>query len=85
MKTNLPKPDNAAIKIEISAEEYVAAIQFGGYANDDEIKKYAEQLENNLKSHGIEYFGNFRFVGYNVPYQVVDRKNEIIVTFRWEH
>ncbi|QOW11895.1 heme-binding protein [Kaistella flava (ex Peng et al. 2021)] len=83
-KDNLPKPDNSDIKIETTAEEYVAAIQFGGFANDEEIKKYATQLENDLKANGIEYFGNFRFLGYNAPYQLLDRRNEIIVSVRWE-
>lgn len=83
-RDNLPKPDNSEIKIETTAEEYVAAIQFGGYANDEDIKIYADQLENSLKLNGIEYFGNFRFLGYNAPYQVLDRKNEIIVSVHWK-
>lgn len=83
-RENLPKPDNSEIKIKTTAEEYVAAIQFGGYANDEDIKKYADQLEDSLKLSGIEYFGNFRFLGYNAPYQVLDRKNEIIVSIQWK-
>ena len=83
-RENLPTPDNSEIKIETTAEEYVAAIQFSGYANDEDIKKYADQLENSLKLSGIEYFGNFRFLGYNAPYQVLDRKNEIIVSIQWK-
>lgn len=62
----------------------MAAIQFGGYADDEKIKKYATQLELDLKENGIEYFGNFRFLGYNAPYQVLDRKNEIIVSIQWK-
>ena len=83
-KDNLPKPDNADIKIETTAKEYVAAIQFGGYASDDEIKKFATELETRLKANNIEYFGNFRFLGYNAPYQFLDRKNEIIVSVLWK-
>ena len=80
---NLPKPNDSSIAIKTTTEEYVAAIQFGGYANDDEIKKYAAKLENALKANGIEYYGNFRFLGYNAPYQFLGRKNEIIVSVRW--
>ena len=80
----MPKSDNSEIKIETTTEEYVAAIHFGGYANDEDIKKYADQLENSLKLSGIEYFGNFRFLGYNASYQVLDRKNEIIVSIKWK-
>lgn len=83
-KDDLPVPDNRSIKIETMPEEYVAAIQFGGYANDEDIKKYAHQLENALKAKGIEYYGNFRFLGYNAPYQFLNRKNEIIVSVQWK-
>ena len=83
-KDTLPKPNDSSISIKTTAEEYVAAIQFGGYANDDKIKKYRTKLENALKAKGIEYFGNFRFLGYNAPYQFWGRKNEIIVSVRWK-
>ncbi len=82
-KDNLPKPNDSSIIIKTTAEEYVAAIRFGGYANDDEIKMYAAKLESALKADGIEYFGKFRFLGYNAPYQFWGRKNEIIVSVLW--
>ncbi len=83
-RENLPKPNDSAINIKNTPEEYVAAIQFGGYANDEEIKKYAAKLEAALKASGISYFGNFRFLGYNAPYQFWGRKNEIIVSVHWD-
>jgi len=82
-KDNLPKPNDAAIVVKNSPEEYVAAIRFGGYADGDEIKKYAVKLEEALKANGIEYYGNFRFLGYNAPYQFLGRKNEVIVVVQW--
>ena len=81
---NLPKPNDSSVTIKTINEEYVAAIQFSGFANDAEIKKYATKLENALKANGIEYYGNFRFLGYNAPFQLVDRKNEIIVSVDWD-
>lgn len=83
-KDNLPIPNDSAITIKTTSPEYVAAIQFGGYANDGEIKKYAAKLENALKTNGIEYYGNFRFLGYNAPYDFWGRKNEIIVSVHWK-
>jgi len=82
-KDNLPKPNDSSITIQTTAEEYVAAIQFSGYANDDDIKKYTAGLESALKANGIEYYGNFRFLGYNAPYQFWGRKNEVIVSVNW--
>jgi len=83
IKDDLPKPNDSTISIKSTAEEYVAVIRFGGYANDDKIKKYAALLEKSLKSHSIEYFGNFRFLGYDAPFQFWGRRNEIIVNVRW--
>ena len=83
-KNNLPAPNDSSVKLTTTKEEYVAALQFGGYANDESIKKYAAQLENALKAKKIEHYGNFRFLGYNAPYQFIGRKNEIIVNVRWK-
>jgi len=82
-KENLPKPNDSTIIINTTSEEYVAVVQFSGYANDDKIKKYAAKLESALKAKEIGYYGNFRFLGYNAPYQFWGRKNEIIVGVHW--
>ena len=83
-KDNLPRPNDSSIIIETTAEEYVAAIRFGGYADDSVIKTYASRLENALQLNGVKYFGNFRFLGYNAPYQFWNRRNEIIVSVHWQ-
>ena len=36
-------------------------------------------LENNLKDKGLSFYDNFRYLGYNPPYQLLCRKNEVIV------
>jgi len=81
---NLPKPTDSSIIITTTNEDYVAAIRFGGYADDNAIKNQASKLEAALKSNGVNYFGNFRFLGYNAPYQFWNRKNEIIVSVQWD-
>lgn len=79
-KGNLPKPNNSEVKIVTSADEYVAAITFGGFASTQDINENIEKLENALKANSISYYGNFRYLGYNPPYQLFGRKNEIIVS-----
>lgn len=76
---DLPAPNNSEVQIETSAPEYVAVIQFGGFANTASIHKHSVMLEKLLKEKGISYHGNFRFLGYNPPYQIFGRRNEIIV------
>ena len=78
-KENLPKPNNADIVIETSKPEYVAVIKFGGFANTASIDKHKTMLENALKDKGLSYHGNFRYLGYNPPYQLFGRRNEVIV------
>jgi hypothetical protein len=81
---NLPQPNDSTVKIMKSKAEYVAAIRFGGYASDEDIKKHSDKLRKALEDAGIQHDGRFRFLGYNAPYQVVGRRNEIIVGLVWE-
>jgi hypothetical protein len=79
---NLPKPDNPGVIIEKTQDEYVAVIRFSGYASDNAIKRQSEKLRQLLMENDIEFYGNFRFLGYNPPYQFINRRNEIIVSVR---
>lgn len=78
-KFNLPRPNDSTISIVTSEPEYVAVIQFSGFASATNINEYKVLLENALKEKGLAYHGNFRFLGYNPPYQLLARKNEVIV------
>ena len=80
----LPKPDDSNVIIHKTADEYVAAIRFGGYASDADIKSYSEKLKELLIKKGITWYGHFRFLGYNPPFQPFGRRNEIIVSVNWE-
>lgn len=75
----LPQPDDRSVKLSKSNEEYVACISFSGYADDEKIEKYKTILSNELNSLNITHNNDFRYLGYNPPYQVIGRKNEIIV------
>ena len=79
-KEDLPKPNNADIIIETTTPEYVAVLKFGGFASSEKINECKIKLQSILKSKGITYHGHFRFLGYNPPFQIFDRRNEIIVS-----
>jgi hypothetical protein len=83
-KENLPKPNDPGVRIKNTSDEYVAVIRFGGYASDADMKLYSEKLQNLLKENGITSVGNYRFLGYNPPFQPIGRRNEIIVTVDWK-
>jgi hypothetical protein len=79
-KNNLPLPNNADVTLKIVPAEYVAAITFSGFASDEAIIKHTTLLKNALQEKHISYFGHFRFLGYNPPFQLFNRRNEIIVS-----
>jgi hypothetical protein len=78
-KENLPKPDNSSIEFIEVPEKKMAAITFSGWANDKKIEKYKLQLIKLLDKNQIKYTNNFSLLGYNPPYELFFRKNEIIV------
>ena len=83
-QTNLPKPNNPDVILNETTDVYVAAIQFGGFASDKELKLYTERLQNILKEKGIKTLGNPKYLGYNPPFQLVGRRNEIIISIEWK-
>jgi len=81
---SLPKPNDPNVKIVRTADEYVAAIQFGGFASDKDIQFYSGKLQKLLETKSITSYGHYRFLGYNPPFQVIGRRNEIIVSVNWD-
>lgn len=78
-KDMLPMPNQSGIEFKEEPAKTVAAIGFGGWANDAKIEKYKQQLKAALDAEGIKYSNRFYFFGYNAPFEVFNRKNEIIV------
>ena len=80
----LPRPVDGRIELHESPAAYMAAIEFGGYANDQKIKQYADQLSQLLSKNGIKPIGNPTFLGYNAPYEFIGRKNEVVIPIEWK-
>ncbi len=78
-KDMLPKPNQSGIEFKVEPSKTVAAIRFSGWANDAKIEKYKQRLKAALDAEGIKYSNQFYFFGYNAPYEVFNRKNEVIV------
>ncbi|PKP46571.1 MAG: SOUL heme-binding protein [Bacteroidetes bacterium HGW-Bacteroidetes-11] len=81
---NLPKPNDPNVLIQKTPEEYVAVMRFGGFASDQDLVFYSKKLNDILEEKGISAYGNARYLGYNPPYQLVNRRNEIIVSVKWD-
>ena len=78
-KEMLPKLNDSIIEFKNEPAKTVAAISFGGWANDQKIEEYKQKLKSALEAEGIAYSDRFYFFGYNAPYEVFNRKNEVIV------
>jgi hypothetical protein len=75
----LPHPNDPNVVLQKSIPMYTASVRFGGYANDAEIAKHREKLSEILKQLNLQHSGSFEFLGYNPPFQPVNRRNEIQV------
>jgi len=75
----LPNPNNKNVKIQLVKEKTLAVIGFSGFANDSDIKEHSNNLKILLKKSGIENTGQVFFYGYNPPYQLLNRTNEIAI------
>ena len=78
-KEDLPEPNQPGIKFREEPAKTVAAISFGGWADSKKISRYKSKLITALNAEGIPFTDRFYFLGYNPPYDIVNRKNEIIV------
>lgn len=76
---NLPRPDNRDFILESQGQRTLAVISYSGYSNDEKMKKYSQVLKDILIKNKIAYKGEFMFFGYNPPYRVFNRTNEIAI------
>jgi len=78
-KKTLPKPNQSQINFVEEPAKKIAAISFTGWANDEKIEKYQKKIKLILDTENISYTNQFYFFGYNPPYEIFNRKNEVIV------
>ncbi len=83
-ESDLPKPTDSGVHIVKSSPQYVAAIRFGGYADDETIRENRDLLVKLIQEKGIKITGESTFLGYNAPFQFWGRKNEVIIPIEWK-
>lgn len=85
-RENLPKPNSSAISFRDEPSKIMAAITFGGWANDRRIEKYKQKLVEELNTEGVPHTNRYYIFGYNPPYDLLNRKNEVVVELEegWE-
>ncbi len=81
---SLPQPKDASVSLHKSAAGYFAALRFGGFAPEEVIQEKIAELQALLQEEGLRTQGGFRYLGYNAPFEVVGRRNEILVEIAYD-
>ena len=81
---DLPQPLDKDVKLHYSEEGYYAVVKFGGYANSKDIRKKESELSELLKKSGVDTIGNFSYLGYNAPWDFINRENEVLIKIKFE-
>jgi hypothetical protein len=77
---NIAAPNDKNIEIYNSKPGYYAAITYGGYSNNEKVKKNHSNLLDKLEADDIKVLNNMPVVlSYNSPYKVFNRRNEVLV------
>ena len=78
-KAELPTPNSKNVQIVEVAEKTLAVISYGGFSSDEKIEKHRKQLEVILKKNKIQTKGAYMYMGYNAPWDIINRKNEVAI------
>lgn len=80
--SELPIPDRNDVIIEVQASKIVAVIEFSGWASDKVLDKQFKLLKSKLEKESIAFEDTYSFLGYNPPYKLFNRKNEVIIPLK---
>lgn len=76
---NAPSPNNSRVKLVERPSQTLAVLRFSGWANSSKIAAKEKYLIQLLEDNNIEYEGDVIYMGYNPPFQIVDRRNEVAI------
>ena len=80
---SLPEPNSESVELIQMQPKTYAVLEFTGFANDNKIQKHSKRLLQFLKSERLTPVGNMKYLGYNPPWQVLGRTNEVAVEVRY--
>jgi len=76
---DLPQPNNTQVILNRQPSKMVAVISFSGWASDDILEEKHNELKAALVKKKIVFQEGYSYLGYNPPYQLINRKNEVII------
>ena len=75
---NTPQAKSKNVTVFESEQGHYLAIKYGGYTMGWREKEAANRLREIAKKQGLEIAGEPILMIYNSPYQVLNRKNEVL-------
>lgn len=78
-KDELPKPVSGRVKILEEGEKTLAVITYGGFSSAEKVEAHRQKLANLLSQQQIKTVGPYMYMGYNAPWDVIKRRNEVAV------
>ena len=76
---DLPQPNSSEVKLVKAAPKKYAVLTFSGFASDEKINRKKELLREALKKEQISVKGDFSYLGYNAPWDLFGRRNEVAI------
>jgi len=74
---DLPSPNSTAVSLVSQDSMKLAVLRFGGFSSDEKIAKHAQILTQVLKENNIQTKGSLLYMGYNAPWDLINRRNEV--------
>lgn len=78
-KDELPRPVSGRVKILEEGEKTLAVITYGGFSSAEKVEAHRQKLANLLSQQQIKTVGPYMYMGYNAPWDVIKRRNEVAV------
>jgi hypothetical protein len=78
-KDDLPNPSNKNVTIQEEVSKVLLVVRYGGYSNDERIDSHIAVLKNIIQKHHLKATGGFMYMGYNAPWDIINRRNEVAI------
>jgi hypothetical protein len=79
---DLPSTSDPGISLQTVPARTLGVMRFGGYAGDHDIEHYGSRLKQILQKEGWAAEGPLLYMGYNAPWTLVGRRNEVAFQVR---
>lgn len=77
--SDVPPPLDSSVVMHQVPSFRAASIRFGGMAGPETFRNKEAQLKNWLDANGLTYIPEAEWLRYNPPFQLVQRRNEVLI------